>query len=47
MLTKRLANFNAYKLTPATRGTSSWTARVTAIREINPDILALQLSGRI
>ncbi|MFE4057923.1 endonuclease/exonuclease/phosphatase family protein [Streptomyces sp. NPDC059096] len=42
MLTKRLANLNAYKLTPATRGTSSWTARVTAIREINPDILALQ-----
>ncbi|WP_330347712.1 endonuclease/exonuclease/phosphatase family protein [Streptomyces sp. NBC_00582] len=40
--TLRLANLNAYKLTPATRTTSSWTARVNAIQEINPDILALQ-----
>lgn len=40
--TIRLANLNAYKLTPATRGTSEWDARVTAIREIAPDILALQ-----
>ncbi|KUO04823.1 endonuclease/exonuclease/phosphatase family protein [Streptomyces caeruleatus] len=42
MHTKRIANLNAYKLTPATRGTSSWNARVTAIQEIAPDILALQ-----
>ncbi|MEU0843939.1 endonuclease/exonuclease/phosphatase family protein [Streptomyces sp. NPDC005962] len=38
----RLANLNAYKLTPATRGTSSWNTQATAIREISPDILALQ-----
>jgi endonuclease/exonuclease/phosphatase family metal-dependent hydrolase len=38
----RITNFNAYKLTPATRNTTSWTARITAIREIGPDILALQ-----
>ncbi|MFD7016644.1 endonuclease/exonuclease/phosphatase family protein [Streptomyces sp. NPDC059928] len=38
----RIANLNAYKLTPATRTTSSWKARVTAIQEIAPDILALQ-----
>jgi endonuclease/exonuclease/phosphatase family metal-dependent hydrolase len=42
MKTRRLANLNAYKLTPATRGTSAWDARVTAIQEIEPDILALQ-----
>ncbi|WP_326812380.1 endonuclease/exonuclease/phosphatase family protein [Streptomyces scopuliridis] len=42
MRTIRLANLNAYKLTPATRGTSSWNARATAIQEIAPDILALQ-----
>ncbi|MFI0776244.1 endonuclease/exonuclease/phosphatase family protein [Streptomyces sp. NPDC021212] len=42
MRTIRLANLNAYKLTPATRGTSSWDARATAIQEIAPDILALQ-----
>jgi len=40
--TIRLANLNAYKLTPATRGTSSWNARATAVQEIAPDILALQ-----
>ncbi|GGU55744.1 hypothetical protein GCM10010211_20670 [Streptomyces albospinus] len=38
----RIANLNAYKLTPASRSTSSWTARLTAIQEIAPDILALQ-----
>lgn len=42
MRTIRLANLNACKLTPATRGTSSWNARTTAIQEIAPDILALQ-----
>ncbi|MFJ4800894.1 endonuclease/exonuclease/phosphatase family protein [Streptomyces murinus] len=42
METIRLASLNAYKLTPAIRGTSSWKARVTAIREISPDILAVQ-----
>ncbi|MET8538472.1 hypothetical protein ABZV67_44045 [Streptomyces sp. NPDC005065] len=42
MRTIRLANLNAYKITPATRGTSSWNARATAIQEIAPDILALQ-----
>ncbi|MGW2229543.1 endonuclease/exonuclease/phosphatase family protein [Streptomyces formicae] len=42
MRTRRIANFNAYKLTPSTRGTSSWAARVTAIQEIAPDILGLQ-----
>jgi endonuclease/exonuclease/phosphatase family metal-dependent hydrolase len=40
--TRRLANLNAYKLTPSSRNTGSWTARVNAIREIAPDILALQ-----
>ncbi|MCF3178758.1 hypothetical protein IPZ70_02170 [Streptomyces polychromogenes] len=29
-MTIRLANISAYKLTPATRHSSSWTARVTA-----------------
>ncbi|MEU9291101.1 endonuclease/exonuclease/phosphatase family protein [Streptomyces sp. NPDC048275] len=42
MRTIRLANLNAYKLTHRTIGTPSWRARVTAIREIEPDILALQ-----
>ncbi|MQS17379.1 endonuclease/exonuclease/phosphatase family protein [Streptomyces kaniharaensis] len=41
-MTIRLANLNAYKLKPVIRGTSSWNARVTAIGEIAPDILALQ-----
>ena len=41
MRTIRLANLNAYKLTPATQGTSSWNARATAIQEIAPDILAV------
>lgn len=38
----RIANLNAYKLSPTTRNTRSWAARVTAIQEIAPDILALQ-----
>ncbi|MGP4114017.1 endonuclease/exonuclease/phosphatase family protein [Streptomyces sp. 4N509B] len=42
MRTRRLANLNAYKLGRATIGTASWKARVTAIREICPDILAVQ-----
>ena len=41
----RFANLNAYKL-GRTIDTSSWKARVTAICEIAPDILALQFSGR-
>lgn len=40
--TLRIANLNAYKLTPATRGTRSWNARTAAVQEIRPDILALQ-----
>lgn len=42
MRTIRLANLNAYKLGRDTIDTSSWKARVTAIGEIAPDILALQ-----
>lgn len=42
MRTIRLANLNAYKLDHATIDTASWKARVTAIGEIAPDILALQ-----
>ncbi|MFI6281640.1 endonuclease/exonuclease/phosphatase family protein [Streptomyces sp. NPDC050988] len=42
MSARRLANLNAYKLTPLTRTTSSWGARVDAICEIGPDILTLQ-----
>ncbi|MEV3857642.1 endonuclease/exonuclease/phosphatase family protein [Streptomyces sp. NPDC050095] len=38
----RIANLNAYKLSPRDRGTPSWDARVSAIQEIAPDILALQ-----
>ncbi|GGV73576.1 hypothetical protein GCM10010277_87370 [Streptomyces longisporoflavus] len=38
----RIANLNAYKLSPTIRNTRSWAARVTAIQEIAPDILALQ-----
>ncbi|WP_030230305.1 endonuclease [Streptomyces sp. NRRL S-350] len=40
--TKRIANLNAYKLSPSLVGTASWKARVTAIQEIAPDILGLQ-----
>ncbi|MEU5833086.1 endonuclease/exonuclease/phosphatase family protein [Streptomyces diacarni] len=42
MRTIRFANLNAYKLTRATIGDASWRARVTAIKEITPDVLALQ-----
>ncbi|MDT0321862.1 endonuclease/exonuclease/phosphatase family protein [Streptomyces millisiae] len=38
----RIANLNAYKLSPTARGSAGWQARITAIREINPDILAVQ-----
>ncbi|MFD8609699.1 endonuclease/exonuclease/phosphatase family protein [Streptomyces sp. NPDC059631] len=41
-MTIRLTNLNAYKLDRAAIDTPSWTARVTAIGEIAPDILALQ-----
>ncbi|MFE2104531.1 endonuclease/exonuclease/phosphatase family protein [Kitasatospora sp. NPDC059463] len=37
-----LANLNAYKLHPRDLGTKGWEARVTAIREVAPDILCLQ-----
>lgn len=40
--TIRLANLNAYKLGSATVGTASWKARVNAVREIAPDVLAVQ-----
>ncbi|MEV7869154.1 endonuclease/exonuclease/phosphatase family protein [Streptomyces sp. NPDC088124] len=39
---KRLANLNAYKLNGAARGTSGWQDRVDTVREIGPDILAVQ-----
>ncbi|MFI2204703.1 endonuclease/exonuclease/phosphatase family protein [Streptomyces sp. NPDC020192] len=42
MRTIRLANLNAYKLSRSAIDTPSWQARVTAIKEIEPDILALQ-----
>lgn len=40
--TIRLANLNAYKLGHSLIGGDSWKARVTTIREIAPDVLALQ-----
>ncbi|MFJ2864960.1 endonuclease/exonuclease/phosphatase family protein [Kitasatospora sp. NPDC087314] len=36
------ANLNAYKLHPRDVGTDGWKARVTAIREVAPDVLCLQ-----
>ncbi|MCA1220018.1 endonuclease/exonuclease/phosphatase family protein [Streptomyces sp. 8L] len=42
MRTVRLASLNAYKLGSGTISNSSWKARVTAIGEVAPDILALQ-----
>lgn len=42
MRTIRLANLNTYKLGLGTIDTASWKARVRAIGEIAPDILALQ-----
>ncbi|ONK13192.1 endonuclease/exonuclease/phosphatase family protein [Streptomyces sp. MP131-18] len=38
----RIANLNAYKLSPDARGSAAWRARITTIQEISPDILALQ-----
>ncbi|GAB7185757.1 endonuclease/exonuclease/phosphatase family protein [Kitasatospora sp. NPDC001095] len=38
----RITNFNAYKLKLTARNTADWRARVTAIREVAPDILTLQ-----
>ncbi|MEU5138141.1 endonuclease/exonuclease/phosphatase family protein [Streptomyces californicus] len=38
----RIASFNAHRLTLASRGSSAWEDRVTAVREICPDILCLQ-----
>ncbi|MFJ5071542.1 endonuclease/exonuclease/phosphatase family protein [Kitasatospora sp. NPDC088556] len=37
-----IANLNAYKLHPRDVGTEGWKARVTAIREVAPDVLCLQ-----
>ncbi|MFF3006696.1 protein phosphatase 2C domain-containing protein [Kitasatospora sp. NPDC057940] len=37
-----IANLNAYKLHPRDVGTAGWRARVTAIREVAPDVLCLQ-----
>ncbi|MGW2858336.1 endonuclease/exonuclease/phosphatase family protein [Streptomyces sp. NPDC001205] len=42
MQTKRIANLNAYKLSLTDRGTPGWRARVRAVQEIAPDVLALQ-----
>ncbi|MFE6052854.1 hypothetical protein ACFQ6N_19025 [Kitasatospora sp. NPDC056446] len=41
-----VANLNAYKLHPRDVGTKGFSARVTAIREVGPDVLCLQFSGR-
>lgn len=38
----RIASFNVHKLTLDSRGSSAWWDRVTAVREISPDILCLQ-----
>ncbi|MFJ6898236.1 endonuclease/exonuclease/phosphatase family protein [Streptomyces hokutonensis] len=38
----KIGNFNAYKLSLDARGTDAWNARVTAVRELAPDILGLQ-----
>ncbi|MEU8924638.1 endonuclease/exonuclease/phosphatase family protein [Kitasatospora sp. NPDC048545] len=38
----RVANLNAYKLHPRDVATQGWEARVTAIREVGPDVLCLQ-----
>ncbi|MCX5604858.1 endonuclease/exonuclease/phosphatase family protein [Streptomyces phaeochromogenes] len=40
--TIRIANLNAYKLRLEARGTTAWKDRVTAVREIDPDVLGLQ-----
>ncbi|MFI1189389.1 endonuclease/exonuclease/phosphatase family protein [Streptomyces californicus] len=38
----RIASFNVHKLTLDSRDSSAWWDRVTAVREISPDILCLQ-----
>ncbi|MFE2726483.1 endonuclease/exonuclease/phosphatase family protein [Kitasatospora sp. NPDC059327] len=38
----RIANFNLYKASPSEVGTDRWQDRVTAIRELAPDILTVQ-----
>lgn len=38
----RLGTFNTYKLQLDARGSTAWQARVTAIRELTPDLLAIQ-----
>ncbi|MEV0472111.1 endonuclease/exonuclease/phosphatase family protein [Streptomyces prunicolor] len=38
----KIGNFNAYRLSLDARGTDAWNARVTAVRELAPDILGLQ-----
>ncbi|MFJ2812153.1 endonuclease/exonuclease/phosphatase family protein [Streptomyces sp. NPDC087294] len=42
MHTKRIANLNAYKLRLDARGGAEWKARVTAVKELEPDLLGLQ-----
>jgi hypothetical protein len=38
----KIGNYNAYKLRLDARGSTAWNARVTAVRELAPDILGLQ-----
>ena len=38
----KIGNYNAYKLCLDARGTDAWNARVTAVRELAPDILGFQ-----
>ncbi|MFE7272560.1 endonuclease/exonuclease/phosphatase family protein [Streptomyces sp. NPDC057623] len=38
----RIANLNAYKLRLDARGSTAWDARVTAVRELAPDLLGVQ-----
>ncbi|MGW4170097.1 hypothetical protein ACWEGX_24670 [Streptomyces chartreusis] len=38
----RIGNFNAYKLNIDARGSRAWKARVTAVRELAPDLLGVQ-----
>lgn len=38
----RIANFNAYKLSPEEVDSKTWESRVIAVREMAPDVLALQ-----
>lgn len=41
-MTIRAGNFNAYKLRLDARGTTEWNDRVTAVKELAPDLLGLQ-----